>query len=53
MVDMVMLLHGQFQPLQRIQPQLRRFFHEEYLHGREPSDRNLRVRTPHPPALHF
>ncbi|XP_059570299.1 large proline-rich protein BAG6 isoform X2 [Alligator mississippiensis] len=45
MVDMVMLLHGQFQPLQRIQPQLRRFFHEEYLHGREPSDRNLRAAT--------
>uniref|UniRef100_A0A8C5S0Q1 BAG cochaperone 6 n=1 Tax=Laticauda laticaudata TaxID=8630 RepID=A0A8C5S0Q1_LATLA len=44
MVDMVMLLHGQFQPLQRIQPQLSRFFREEYLHGQEPTDRNVRVR---------
>uniref|UniRef100_A0A8C3HN95 BCL2-associated athanogene 6 n=1 Tax=Chrysemys picta bellii TaxID=8478 RepID=A0A8C3HN95_CHRPI len=41
MVDVVMLLHGQFQPLQRVQPQLRRFFHQEYLGGREPSDHNV------------
>uniref|UniRef100_A0A8C8RNN7 BCL2-associated athanogene 6 n=1 Tax=Pelusios castaneus TaxID=367368 RepID=A0A8C8RNN7_9SAUR len=45
MVDVVMLLHGQFQPLQRVQPQLRRFFHQQYLGGREPSDTNVRVAT--------
>ncbi|XP_053159566.1 large proline-rich protein BAG6 isoform X2 [Hemicordylus capensis] len=45
MVDMVMLLHGQFQPLQRIQPQLSRFFREEYLHGQEPTERNVRMAT--------
>uniref|UniRef100_A0A8D0H079 BCL2-associated athanogene 6 n=1 Tax=Sphenodon punctatus TaxID=8508 RepID=A0A8D0H079_SPHPU len=45
MVDMVMLLHGQFQPLQRIQPQLSRFFREQYLHGQEPSERNIRMAT--------
>ncbi|CAM4639536.1 unnamed protein product [Lepidochelys olivacea] len=45
MVDVVMLLHGQFQPLQRVQPHLRRFFHQEYLGGREPSDHNVRVAT--------
>ncbi|XP_032065206.1 large proline-rich protein BAG6 isoform X2 [Thamnophis elegans] len=45
MVDMVMLLHGQFQPLQRIQPQLSRFFREEYLHGQEPTDRNVQMAT--------
>ncbi|KAL7986412.1 hypothetical protein Chor_011578 [Crotalus horridus] len=45
MVDMVMLLHGQFQPLQRIQPQLSHFFREEYLHGQEPTDRNVRMAT--------
>ncbi|XP_063147326.1 large proline-rich protein BAG6 isoform X4 [Candoia aspera] len=45
MVDMVMLLHGQFQPLQRIQPQLSRFFREEYLRGQEPTDRNVRAAT--------
>ncbi|XP_042305918.1 large proline-rich protein BAG6 isoform X2 [Sceloporus undulatus] len=45
MVDMVMLLHGQFQPLQRIQPQLSRFFREEYLHGQEPTERNVQMAT--------
>ncbi|XP_074873717.1 large proline-rich protein BAG6 isoform X1 [Carettochelys insculpta] len=45
MVDVVMLLHGQFQPLQRVQPQLRRFFQQQYLGGREPSDHNVRVAT--------
>ncbi|XP_067319409.1 large proline-rich protein BAG6 isoform X2 [Anolis sagrei] len=45
MVDMVMLLHGQFQPLKRIQPQLNRFFREEYLHGQEPTDRNIQMAT--------
>ncbi|XP_066579688.1 large proline-rich protein BAG6 isoform X2 [Amia ocellicauda] len=43
MVDMVMLLHGQHQPLQRIQPQLRAFFTEHYLQEREPSDANIRA----------
>ncbi|XP_070593810.1 large proline-rich protein BAG6 isoform X3 [Erythrolamprus reginae] len=45
MVDMVMLMHSQFQPLQRIQPQLNRFFREEYLHGQEPTERNIRMAT--------
>ncbi|XP_039624606.1 large proline-rich protein BAG6-like isoform X2 [Polypterus senegalus] len=45
MVDMVMLLHGQFQPLQRIQPQLSGFFREQYLQGREPTDTNIRAAT--------
>ncbi|XP_058865328.1 large proline-rich protein BAG6-like isoform X3 [Acipenser ruthenus] len=43
MVDMVMLLHGQFQPLQRIQPQLSSFFREQYLQGQEPTDANIRT----------
>uniref|UniRef100_A0A8C9WL45 Large proline-rich protein BAG6 n=1 Tax=Scleropages formosus TaxID=113540 RepID=A0A8C9WL45_SCLFO len=41
MVDMVLLLHGQHQPLSRIQPQLTEFFTEHYLHGREPTDANI------------
>ncbi|XP_036371578.1 large proline-rich protein BAG6 [Megalops cyprinoides] len=41
MVDMVLLLHGQHQPLSRIQPQLTQFFQEQYLHGREPTDANI------------
>ncbi|XP_023665483.2 large proline-rich protein BAG6 isoform X2 [Paramormyrops kingsleyae] len=41
MVDMVLLLHGQHQPLSRIQPQLTQFFTEHYLHGGEPSDANI------------
>ncbi|KAG5843175.1 hypothetical protein ANANG_G00185700 [Anguilla anguilla] len=41
MVDMVLLLHGQHQPLTRIQPQLNQFFTEHYLHGREPTDANI------------
>ncbi|KAJ7317365.1 hypothetical protein JRQ81_003527 [Phrynocephalus forsythii] len=45
MVDMVMLVHEQFQPLQRIQPQLSQFFREEYLHGQEPTERNIRMAT--------
>ncbi|XP_030053210.1 large proline-rich protein BAG6 isoform X2 [Microcaecilia unicolor] len=45
MVDMVMLLHGQFQPLQRIQPQLNRFFREEFLHNQEPTEQNTRAAT--------
>uniref|UniRef100_A0A8C9TTD8 Large proline-rich protein BAG6 n=1 Tax=Scleropages formosus TaxID=113540 RepID=A0A8C9TTD8_SCLFO len=43
MVDMVLLLHGQHQPLSRIQPQLTEFFTEHYLHGREPTDANIAV----------
>ncbi|KAG7457534.1 hypothetical protein MATL_G00228150 [Megalops atlanticus] len=41
MVDMVLLLHGQHQPLSRLQPQLTQFFQEQYLHGREPTDANI------------
>ncbi|KAJ8367672.1 hypothetical protein AAFF_G00313720 [Aldrovandia affinis] len=41
MVDMVLLLHGQHQPLSRIQPQLRQFFTEQYLHNQEPTDANI------------
>lgn len=47
MVDMVLLLHGNAQPLSRIQPQLTDFFNEHYLQGREPSDANIEVRTVH------
>ncbi|XP_066515204.1 large proline-rich protein BAG6 isoform X2 [Hoplias malabaricus] len=41
MVDMVLLLHGQAQPLSRIQPQLAQFFSEHYLQGREPTEANI------------
>ncbi|XP_056154160.1 large proline-rich protein BAG6 [Lampris incognitus] len=41
MVDMVLLLHGNAQPLSRIQPQLNDFFMEHYLQGREPTDANI------------
>ncbi|KAM9340424.1 large proline-rich protein BAG6 [Symphorus nematophorus] len=41
MVDMVLLLHGNAQPLSRIQPQLHDFFTEHYLQGREPTDANI------------
>ncbi|XP_068566880.1 large proline-rich protein BAG6 [Cebidichthys violaceus] len=41
MVDMVLLLHGNAQPLSRIQPQLTDFFTEHYLRGREPTDANI------------
>ncbi|XP_056597789.1 large proline-rich protein BAG6 isoform X2 [Triplophysa dalaica] len=41
MVDMVLLLHGNPQPLSRIQPQLTAFFTEHYLQGREPTDANI------------
>uniref|UniRef100_A0AAQ4QFI6 Large proline-rich protein BAG6 n=1 Tax=Gasterosteus aculeatus aculeatus TaxID=481459 RepID=A0AAQ4QFI6_GASAC len=43
MVDMVLLLHGNAQPLSRIQPQLTDFFNEHYLQGREPSDANIEI----------
>ncbi|XP_015425366.1 PREDICTED: large proline-rich protein BAG6 isoform X11 [Myotis davidii] len=45
MVDVVMLLHGHFQPLQRLQPQLRSFFHQHYLGGQEPTPGNIRLDT--------
>uniref|UniRef100_A0A1A7W844 BCL2-associated athanogene 6 n=1 Tax=Iconisemion striatum TaxID=60296 RepID=A0A1A7W844_9TELE len=41
MSDLVMLLHGQHQPLSRIQPQLSQFFTQNYLSGREPTDENI------------
>ncbi|XP_032390750.1 large proline-rich protein BAG6 isoform X2 [Etheostoma spectabile] len=41
MVDMVLLLHGNAQPLSHIQPQLSDFFTEHYLQGREPTDANI------------
>ncbi|XP_039977739.1 large proline-rich protein BAG6 [Xiphias gladius] len=41
MVDMVLLLHGNAQPLSRIQPQLTDFFTEHYLQGQESSDANI------------
>ncbi|XP_072532017.1 large proline-rich protein BAG6 isoform X2 [Salminus brasiliensis] len=41
MVDMVLLLHGNPQPLSRIQPELTTFFTEHYLQGREPTDANI------------
>lgn len=45
MSDLVMLLHGQHQPLSRIQPQLSQFFTQNYLNGREPTDENIAVST--------
>ncbi|KAF7656817.1 hypothetical protein LDENG_00035900 [Lucifuga dentata] len=41
MSDLVVLLHGQHQPLGRIQPQLTQFFTQNYLSGREPTDQNI------------
>lgn len=43
MVDMVVLLHGNHQPLSRIQPELATFFNEHYLNGQEPTDANIAV----------
>ncbi len=43
MVDMVLLLHGQHQPLGRIQPHLAQFFTEHFLQGREPTEANIPV----------
>ncbi len=43
MVDMVLLLHGQHQPLGRIQPHLAQFFTEHFLQGREPTEANITV----------
>ncbi|XP_069576734.1 large proline-rich protein BAG6 isoform X2 [Brachyistius frenatus] len=47
MVDMVLLLHGNAQPLSRIQPQLMDFFTEHYLQGREPTDGNIATAAEH------
>ncbi|TRY96733.1 hypothetical protein DNTS_009601 [Danionella cerebrum] len=41
MVDMVLLLHGQHQPLGRIQPQLAQFFTEHFMQGRESTEANI------------
>ncbi|XP_056141602.1 large proline-rich protein BAG6 isoform X2 [Lampris incognitus] len=41
MSDLVMLFHGQHQPLGRIQPQLAQFFSQSYLNGMEPNDQNI------------
>uniref|UniRef100_A0A8K9Y358 Large proline-rich protein BAG6 n=1 Tax=Oncorhynchus mykiss TaxID=8022 RepID=A0A8K9Y358_ONCMY len=41
MVDMVLLLHGNAQPISRIQPQLTDFFNQHYLQGPEPTDANI------------
>lgn len=41
MSDLVLLLHGQHQPLGRIQPQLAQFFRQNYLSGREPTEQNI------------
>uniref|UniRef100_A0A8C7J5B6 BCL2-associated athanogene 6 n=1 Tax=Oncorhynchus kisutch TaxID=8019 RepID=A0A8C7J5B6_ONCKI len=41
MVDLVLLLHGQNQPLGRIQTQLSQFFTQHYLNGSEPTDHNV------------
>uniref|UniRef100_A0A8C5E3G4 Large proline-rich protein BAG6 n=1 Tax=Gouania willdenowi TaxID=441366 RepID=A0A8C5E3G4_GOUWI len=43
MSDLVMLLHGQPQPLSRLQPQLLQFFNQNYLNGAEPTDQNISV----------
>lgn len=52
MSDLVMLLHGQHQPLGRIQPQLSQFFTQNYLNGREPTDENITV-SPTPQFFFF
>ena len=46
MVDMVLLLHGNAQPLSRIQPQLNAFFTQHYLQGRPATDANITVSAP-------
>uniref|UniRef100_A0A673YLL0 Large proline-rich protein BAG6 n=1 Tax=Salmo trutta TaxID=8032 RepID=A0A673YLL0_SALTR len=45
MVDMVLLLHGNAQPLSRIQPQLADFFNQHYLQGPEPTDANINTHS--------
>ncbi|KAM8840950.1 LOW QUALITY PROTEIN: large proline-rich protein BAG6-like [Spinachia spinachia] len=41
MIDMILLLHGNAEPLSRIQPQVTDFFNEHYLQEREPSNANI------------
>ncbi|XP_023832348.1 large proline-rich protein BAG6-like isoform X2 [Salvelinus sp. IW2-2015] len=41
MVDIMLLLHGNAQPISRIQPQLTDFFNQHYLQGPEPTDANI------------
>ncbi|XP_063794170.1 large proline-rich protein BAG6 isoform X2 [Pseudophryne corroboree] len=43
LVDMVMLLHGHSQPLQNLQPQLRSFFLQQYLHQADPTPHNIQM----------
>ncbi|CAH2314403.1 large proline-rich bag6-B isoform X1 [Pelobates cultripes] len=43
LVDMVMLLHGQSEPLQSLQPQLRSFFLQQYLHQADPTPHNIQM----------
>nr|XP_029514400.1 large proline-rich protein BAG6-like isoform X1 [Oncorhynchus nerka]XP_029514401.1 large proline-rich protein BAG6-like isoform X1 [Oncorhynchus nerka]XP_029514403.1 large proline-rich protein BAG6-like isoform X1 [Oncorhynchus nerka] len=45
MVDMVLLLHGNAQPISRIQSQLTDFFSQHYLQGPEPTDANINKQT--------
>lgn len=47
MTDLVMLLHGQPQPLSRLQPQLTHFFNHNYLNGSEPTDHNIAAAADH------
>ncbi|KAM9325595.1 large proline-rich protein BAG6 [Gastrophryne carolinensis] len=43
LVDVVMLLHGQSEPLQNLQPQLRSFFLQEYLRQADPTPQNIQM----------
>uniref|UniRef100_A0A8C5MTZ2 BCL2-associated athanogene 6 n=1 Tax=Leptobrachium leishanense TaxID=445787 RepID=A0A8C5MTZ2_9ANUR len=43
LVDMVMLIHGQSEPLQNLQPQLRSFFLQQYLHQADPTPHNIQM----------
>ncbi|XP_018420276.1 PREDICTED: large proline-rich protein BAG6 [Nanorana parkeri] len=43
LVDVVMLLHGQSQPLQNLQPQLRSFFLQQYLRQADPTPQNIQM----------
>ncbi|XP_068106425.1 large proline-rich protein BAG6 isoform X2 [Hyperolius riggenbachi] len=43
LVDVVMLLHGQSQPLQTLQPQLRSFFLQQYLRQADPTPQNIQT----------
>ncbi|KAG8541703.1 hypothetical protein GDO81_028429, partial [Engystomops pustulosus] len=43
LMDMVMLLHGESQPLQNLQPQLRSFFLQQYLQQADPTPQNIQM----------